>query len=284
MGLIDYLIMDNTRKTSKKVLFVFRFIIPLILYMCYYFLLGKENMVFTWDVRFFIPMLSLYFLIQLLSITVLEKIGFLLRIISNSLFIVCTIVQSYYFISFFGDFSSAFDFLLPMLIPFLIWFYCDISKYSNNKIDEIALLDVKKKRIRNLLFLFLRFLYIVVVYCCLFMPPEPASLAYFALDYRVFFPLLVVYFISALIFLFISEKKHVKIKYAFDLLFVVLFSIMTIIIFCLGLTSSDGGGILIIFIIFHYFPVYIPFIIWLVRDVKLLRKIQINCEQNSRAK
>ena len=129
-----------------------------------------------------------------------------------------------------------------------------------------------KRRPKDIVFLFLRFLYLVVIYCCLFMPPGPTSFVFFPLDYRFFFSHLVVYFIFAIIFLFISEKKFVRIKYAFDLLFVVLLSIMTIIVFCSGLNSSDGGGILVIFIIFQYFPIYIPFIIWLVRDIKLLKK------------
>lgn len=274
---IDVFIMENAslEKSPKNiVLFVFHLIIPLVLYLCYYCLLGQDSMLFIWDVSFFISLLLVYFLIQVLSITLLKKIGFLLQIISNSLFIVCTIVQCYYYVSIFDDFYSSFVFLFPMLLPFLIWLYCDVSKYLNERIDKSTFIDVKKKRIRNLFFLFLRFLYMVVVYCCLFMPPEPSSLAFFLLDYRVFFSFLAVYFTFAIIVLFISEKKFVKTKYAFDLLFVLLFSIMTLIVFYSGLNSSDGAGFLVIFIIFEYFPVYIPFIIWLERDVKLLKKFQ----------
>ena len=122
-------------------------------------------------------------------------------------------------------------------------------------------------------FLFLlRFLIITLIYSLEYIFLEKD---YFILDIvlnPVFFPFMLVIYLMIIVISFFCEEKTVKIlKAVTDIVFILIFSFQTILLLYLGLEDIGDGGLAVAGIVL-YIPMFICFIIWLVRDIKLLKK------------
>ena len=116
--------------------------------------------------------------------------------------------------------------------------------------------------------LLLRFLIISIIYALL----QILVGLDFLLGYYYFVPALVLYFLIGIIALKISKKTTLIFKIISDGIFVIIFTIKTF--WCLYWISIciSGEAFLGYMIILLYSPMYICFIVWLVRDIKVLKK------------
>ena len=116
--------------------------------------------------------------------------------------------------------------------------------------------------------LLLRFLIISIIYALL----QILVGLDFLLGYYYFVPALVLYFLIGIIALKISKKTTLIFKIISDGIFVIIFTIETF--WCLYWISIciSGEAFLGYMIILLYSPMYICFIVWLVRDIKVLKK------------
>lgn len=116
--------------------------------------------------------------------------------------------------------------------------------------------------------LLLRFLIISIIYALL----QILVGLDFLLGYYYFVPALVLYFLIGIIALKISKKTTLIFKIISDGIFVIIFTIETF--WCLYWISicTPGEAFLGYMIILLYSPMYICFIVWLVRDIKVLKK------------
>ena len=123
---------------------------------------------------------------------------------------------------------------------------------------------------KNVFLFLLRFLIITLIYSLEYLFLEKD---YFILDIvlnPVFFPfMLVMYFMIIVISFFCGEKTVTILKVVTDIVFVLIFSFQTILLLYLGLEDIGDGGLAVAGIVL-YIPIFICFIIWLVRDLKAL--------------
>lgn len=112
--------------------------------------------------------------------------------------------------------------------------------------------------------LLLRFLIISIIYALL----QILVGLDFLLRYYYFVPALVLYFLIGIIALKISKKTTLIFKIISDGIFVIIFTIETF--WCLYWIAicTPGEAFLGYMIILLYSPMYICFIVWLVRDIK----------------
>ena len=118
---------------------------------------------------------------------------------------------------------------------------------------------------KNLLLL-LRPLVISVLYFLMNFILEPVT---FLLDIRVFIPLLCAYFLLFIICLFLSGKTLLLAKLISSSFFTVLLTIQT---FYIIFFEYGKKGTVAFLDILYYLPSYMCFFIWLVEDIKNLRK------------
>ena len=118
---------------------------------------------------------------------------------------------------------------------------------------------------KNLLLL-LRPLVISVLYFLMNFILEPVT---FLLDIRVFIPLLCAYFLLFILCLFLSGKTLLLAKLISSSFFTVLLTIQT---FYIIFFEYGKLGTVAFLDILYYLPIYICFFIWLVEDIKNLRK------------
>lgn len=99
------------------------------------------------------------------------------------------------------------------------------------------------------------------------------------LDEFLFDPVLlsffVIYLIILLITLFLSEKISITVMIVLDSIVVCFFTIITVIIIFAMFGNVGEAGFGLIMILF-YLPVYIPFIVFLVRDINKRKKIKLD--------
>ena len=265
----------------KKFYFLLRFLIISLVYCLYkYYLEGVCSFVFGY--QFFIPILSVYLIVILISFKVSEQIELKIKIITDSFFICIIILQVFTYLFFSPsivlkpDISNFYLYvmielllLIPFIIPFIIWTYLDVRKLQLSKETE----DSGKKSIAKRKYLF-RFI-ILTLLCC------PLSFAEEILDLIVifkpvfFYPTLIIYFLLTITCLFVSIRSTLIIQIIAESIFVLVFTIQTIYLCILGsidykMAGGDSG--LVPFLIFSYLPMFVFSIVWLVRDVKLLKK------------
>lgn len=125
---------------------------------------------------------------------------------------------------------------------------------------------------KNVFLYLLRFLIITLIYFLEYIFLEKD---FFILDivlHPVFFPFMLVMYLMIIVISFFCEEKTVKIlKAVTDIVFILIFSFQTILLLYLGLEDIGDGGLAVAGIVL-YIPMFICFIIWLVRDIKLLKK------------
>ena len=81
---------------------------------------------------------------------------------------------------------------------------------------------------------------------------------------------MLVMYLMIIVISFFCEEKTVKIlKAVTDIVFILIFSFQTILLLYLGLEDIGDGGLAVAGIVL-YIPIFICFIIWLVRDLKAL--------------
>ena len=118
--------------------------------------------------------------------------------------------------------------------------------------------------------LLLRFLIITIIYVLL----QILVGLDFLLGYYFFVPALILYFLIGLIAFKISKNTTLVLKIVSDIIFVLIFTVETF--WCLYWISysTPGEAFLGYMIILLYSPMFICFIVWLVRDIKLLKSFK----------
>ena len=86
----------------------------------------------------------------------------------------------------------------------------------------------------------------------------------------VFIPILGIFFIIFLLSLFVAEKSILKIRIVINIIFIVLFAIITL--WCISqllFSVVDAhAGALLLFIIYMFAPTFVINVIWLIIDIK----------------
>ena len=86
----------------------------------------------------------------------------------------------------------------------------------------------------------------------------------------VFIPILIIFFIIFLLSFFLPEKTILKIRIVINIIFIVLFAIITL--WCISqllFSVVDAhAGALLLFIIYMFAPTFVINVIWLIIDIK----------------
>ncbi len=251
-------------------LFLIRFLIITLIYFLEYIFLGEDFFILDIVLHpvFFPFMLVMYLMSIITSFFCSKKTVEIIKVVSDSVFMLLftlqTVLLLYLGFEDIGDSGLAvlgIMIYIPIFVFFIIWFVRDI---------RILRLQVNLKAFKFKHFYWLFFLRCVIIGVIYF------GINYFSpfillLDKRIFIPILIIYFLVILVASWFQKIVVLKIKIFSDVVFLSLFLLQTICMMCylfVEFTKLEPKLINLLW----YSPLIVLFTIWLVYDVKLLKK------------
>lgn len=251
-------------------LFLIRFLIITLIYFLEFIFLGEDFFILDIVLHpvFFPFMLVMYLMTIVVSFFCGEETGKIIKVVSDSVFMLLftlqTILLLYLGFEDIGDSGLAvlgIMIYIPIFVCFIFWFVRDIKVLRL----QVNLKDFKFKHFYWLFFL--RCVIIGVIYF---------GINYFypfilLLDKSIFIPILIIYFLVILLASWFQKIVVLKIKIFSDVVFLSLFLLQTICMMCylfVEFTKLEPKLINLLW----YSPLIVLFTVWLVYDVKLLKK------------